>query len=76
MLLINNLIVKLVSILGGYRGGFRLSNVYHIWILQGDRSGEGDGVSVLSISSCSQGRGSDAAGAITDQNKEVVTWPT
>lgn len=42
-------------------------------VLQGDRGGERDGVSVLSVSSCSQRRGNHVAGAVADEYEEVVT---
>lgn len=45
-------------------------------ILQSDRSRERDCVSILSVSSCGQRGGDDVAGAVTDQDEEVVTWPT
>lgn len=43
---------------------------------QSDRSGEGDGVSILSSSSCGQWGGDDVARAVADKDEEVVTWPT
>ncbi len=41
---------------------------------QCNRSWEGDGVSILGISSCSQRRCHNITWAITDQNEEVVRW--
>lgn len=54
------------------------SNLKHLMkcSLQSDRSREGDGVSILSISSCGQWGGHDVAGPIADQDEEVMTWTT
>lgn len=57
---------------------FKQSNLKHLMrcSLQSDRSREGDGVSILSISSCGQWGGHDVAGPIADQDEEVMTWTT
>lgn len=43
---------------------------------QGDRGGEGDGISILGVR-CSGQRGrNNVAGSIANQDKEIVSWTT